>query len=345
MTWRSDTVRILICEDSAAYAAGLVDYIQRDADLSVVGRVADASNLIAALHTLQPDLLTMDLELPGMGGLEAVRRVMATDPLPIVVLSAHTERGSALAAAALGAGAIDVQPKAELRIDRADSPAAAAFRRRLKRLAHARVGGVRRVPRRIAPVETRGRVASVVALCASTGGPPAVCEVLGRLPPDFPLPVLVAQHISTGFAAPFARWLDGTVALPVRMASDGALARPGVWVAPDHGHLQLGRGLRMSVADGRGGHAHMPSADVLLRSVAAAAGRLGAGVVLTGMGRDGAEGTAALRAAGGLTIVQDEATSAIFGMPRAAAERGAELVLPLHEIADVLLSLPTRSSR
>lgn len=345
MSWRTDTVRILICEDSSAYAAGLVDYIERDADLRVVGRVADASKLAEALRSLRPDLLTMDLELPGVSGLQAVQRVMATDPLPIVVLSAHTARGSDLATAALGAGAIDVQPKAELRIDRADTPAAAAFRRRLKRLAHARVGGVRRVGRTAAPVDAHGRSASVVAVCASTGGPPAVREVLGRLPPDFPLPVLVAQHISSGFAAPFARWLDGTVALPVRMASDGLLARPGVWVAPDHGHLSLGRGLRMRVTDDREGRTHMPSADVLLCSLAAAAGHLGAAVVLTGMGRDGAEGTAAVRAAGGLTIAQDEGTSAIFGMPRAAAERGAELILPLHAIAAALLGLPMGSPR
>lgn len=344
MSWQSEITRILVCEDSNVYADALTSYIARDADLCVVGRLADARDLDNALRRLEPDLLTMDLELPGESGLEAVRRVMRTNPLPILVLSAHTERGSALAAAALGAGAIDVQPKHELRLDQADSATAARFRRRLKRLSHARVGGVRRGARPLAPAQAQRRSASIVAVCASTGGPPAIRDVLGRLPADFPLPVLVAQHISDGFAAPFARWLDGVISLPVRMATHGAPASRGIWVAPDHGHLRLGRGLRTEIDTRRGGRAHTPSADELLISVAAAAGRRGAGVVLTGMGRDGADGTAAVRAAGGLTIAQDESTSAIFGMPRAAAEQGAELVLPLQDIAGVLMRLPAGTS-
>lgn len=344
MTWRSDTVRILICEDSRSYADALVDFIERDADLRVVGRLPDARGLSEAIRRLRPDLLTMDLELPGMAGLDAVREVMATNPLPILVLSAHTPRGSELATSALGAGAIDVQPKHELRIDRADSPSATAFRRRLKRLAYARVGRVPRIRRRVPP-DLKGRVASVIAVGASTGGPPALKTMLGRLPADFPLPILVAQHISSGFAAPFARWLDGAIALPVRMATDGARAGPGVWVAPDDGHLLLGRGFRMKIdTTASGGGVHRPSADVLLSSVAANAGTRSAGVVLTGMGRDGAEGVAAIRAAGGFTIAQDESSSAIFGMPKAAAERGAELVLPLDEIGDALVRLPAGAS-
>jgi two-component system chemotaxis response regulator CheB len=183
------------------------------------------------------------------------------------------------------------------------------------------------------------RTASVVGICASTGGPPALAELLSGLPASYPIPILVVQHIAPGFVEGFAQWLDGQVQLPVRLASERAAAARGIWVAPDGAHLGLDRTRRLSFDGRTDAGPHRPAGDMLFKSIAASAGRLAVAVVLTGMGRDGATGVEAVRAAGGLTIAQDEASSAVFGMPRAAAEQGAELVLPLEQICARLLTL------
>lgn len=341
-----DTARILICEDSFTYAEALRRFLERDPDLRVVGRCATGEDLLKRLPEVQPDLVTMDMGLPGISGLEAVRRVMEADPLPILVLSQHTPPGSELAAAALGAGALEIQRKDGLRLIGSDGATELAFRRRVKRLARARVAGKRRGGGgRSGVAVPHGRRASVVAIGASTGGPPALRTVLGRLPADFPIPVLVVQHIADGFTRPFARWLDESVAIPVSVPADRAPARPGVWLAPDGVHLKLDAYRRLRLDGQTPGNPHRPQVDVLLRSVAASAGPEAVALVLTGMGRDGGEGTAAVRAAGGLTVAQDEGTSAVYGMPRAATQAGAELVLPLEHIGDLLLALSAERGR
>jgi two-component system chemotaxis response regulator CheB len=196
-----------------------------------------------------------------------------------------------------------------------------------------------------ATFDVAARRASVVAICASTGGPPALGAVLSELPEDYPLPVLVVQHMSPGFLDGLIAWLDSRVRLPVRRSADGEPARPGVWFAPEGAHLVLDESRRMvHDAESISGY-HRPAADMLFTSMAATAGRRAVSVVLTGMGSDGAEGTGAVRGAGGLTIAQDRDTSAIFGMPRAAAEHGAELILPLQEIGRALRRLGTAGVR
>jgi two-component system chemotaxis response regulator CheB len=282
-----------------------------------------------------------------MDGVEAVRRIMRMHPLPVIALSSYTPRGSALAAAALGAGALEVHAKDEIRLVPAYGVDATTFRRRLKDLSRARVGTGRRPAARL-PGSASSRLpalvapATVIAICASTGGPAALRAVLGKLPADFPLPVLVVQHMTPGFTASFARWLEHDLAPPVALAADGKRARSGVWIAPDGAHLLLERSMRMRLDTTTPGTPHRPAGDALLNSVAASGHKGAIAVVLTGMGRDGAEGTAAVRAAGGMTIAQDEGTSAIYGMPRAAVELGAQIVLPLDEIGDVLISAGAR---
>jgi two-component system chemotaxis response regulator CheB len=178
-----------------------------------------------------------------------------------------------------------------------------------------------------------------VAIGASTGGPQALLEILSALPADYPVPVMVVQHMAEGFTAGLARWLDQQVPLPVALAQDGSPLRPGIWFAPEKVHLTLGRSMRMTLDGATEAGVHRPAVDVLLSTVARVTGSGSVGVVLTGMGRDGAEGIAAIRAAGGLTVAQDESTSVVWGMPRAAAERGAELVLPLPEIGAAIAGL------
>jgi two-component system chemotaxis response regulator CheB len=179
----------------------------------------------------------------------------------------------------------------------------------------------------------------VVGIGASTGGPPALTSVLAHLPADFPLPVLVVQHIAPGFSEGLVHWLDRRVALPVRFATARAVARPGIWFAPDDAHMCVDPSMRFSIDGTTRRGAHRPSLDMLFDSLAVAAGEGAVGVVLTGMGRDGAEGVEAIRAAGGLVIAQDEETSAVFGMPRAAIDSGADLVLPLDGVGPALRAL------
>jgi two-component system chemotaxis response regulator CheB len=277
-----------------------------------------------------------------MGGIAAVRAIVDAHAVPVLVLSASAARGSERAAAALGAGALEAFPKSELALDQLHGVRAIAFRRRVKRLAIAR----RSRRRGALPASAvAARRPSIVAICASTGGPPALDAVLSELPADYPLPVLVVQHMSPGFLDGLIAWLDPRVGPPVRRAPDGARAGPGVWFAPEGAHLVLDGTHRMVHDTESISGYHRPAADMLFTSVAAAVGRRAVSVVLTGMGSDGAEGTGAVRAAGGLTIAQDRDTSAIFGMPRAAAEHGAEQILPLHEIGRALRDLGSGGGR
>jgi two-component system chemotaxis response regulator CheB len=339
VTRQPDTARILICEDSATYAEAFTRFLQLDQDLRVVARCSTGEEALASLLRVSPHLVVLDLELPGAGGLEVARRMLRLRPVPVLVLSAHVERGPALVAAALGAGVLDARPKSDISLADPLGARAVAFRRYVKRLAYARVSGVRATDGRNSGDVASRRQASVVAICASTGGPPALDVVLGALPADFAPPVLVVQHISPGFLDGLIGWLDQRVALPVRRARDACPVERGVWFAPDDAHLVLDQTRRTRFDTDTVAGYHRPSADVLFTSVAASAGSAAAAVVLTGMGSDGAEGVAAVRAAGGLTIAQDERTSSVYGMPRAAAEQGAEMVLPLPEIGKALSRL------
>jgi two-component system chemotaxis response regulator CheB len=197
----------------------------------------------------------------------------------------------------------------------------------------------RRTPEAPASAATLEGSTSVIGVAASVGGPQALAAVFAEVPGTFPIPILVVQHIVEGFGEGFTRWLDGQVPLAARVAPDGGEAGPGIWVAPDGAHLTLDGAGRLVVDPHTDAGLHRPSADVLLRSLAARAGRDAVAVVLTGMGRDGAEGLDAVRRAGGLPIAQDEASSGVYGMPRAAAERGAELILAPDEIGRVLRAL------
>jgi two-component system, chemotaxis family, protein-glutamate methylesterase/glutaminase len=332
--------RVLVCEDSHAYAAALSRFLERDDRIDVVGIATSGEQAIADVVRLQPDLLTLDMQLPGMDGLEVVRQLMTESPLPIVILSGTVARGSERAAEALAAGALEVLPKERLRLDRLDDIWAQAMRSRLRRMSSTRVrrlDGALRASRR-KPGGTIARSAQAVGIGASTGGPPVLEAILGSLSADFPLPLLIVQHMAPGFIEGFARWLDRKLPIAVRLATDGGRATPGVWFAPDGAHLTLAQSKRF-VLDSEAKAAHRPSIDILLGSLARGFGAEAVGVVLTGMGQDGAEGAAEIRRAGGLAIAQDEASSVVYGMPRVVAEAGADLVLPPADIADALCSL------
>jgi two-component system, chemotaxis family, protein-glutamate methylesterase/glutaminase len=336
---------VLICDDSRSYAAALRAVLEHDETIRVVGVSPTAEHALKSITRLRPELVTMDLDLPGMDGLSGIREIMRTHPLPIVVLSAFTPRGSRKASAAIAAGALEVLSKSAICIADIDRPPAADLRRRLRRLARARVAPPRAnaVKREHHGRGLSARETSVIAIGASTGGPRALLAVLRELPADFGVPVLVVQHIGAESLAALVEWIDREVALPVRVAVDGHLAGPGVWISPNGANLTIDRSFRLGLSHTPHACPHCPSVDALFESVATAFGPHAVGVVLTGMGSDGAGGVAALIAAGAVVVAQDEASSVVFGMPRAAAAQGAQVVLPLGQIPTELLKLRPRS--
>jgi two-component system chemotaxis response regulator CheB len=340
--------RVLICEDSRTFAAALTRTLEHGGQIEVVGVRPTGESAIADLSRLEPELITMDLELPGISGLTAIEQIMSVRPTPILVVSSHVLENGETAAAALAAGALEVIAKEDLSLRDPAAASAETFRRRVKLLSRARV--IRHPRARLtprggrAPLKTGPR-GGVVGIVASTGGPQALATVLSAIPADYGVPILVVQHIAAGFTEGLARWLDGAVPLPVRLAEDGAPAVPGVTVGPHGAHLVLRADGTLSLDRRSPAGLHRPSADMLLTSIAASAKDAAVGVVLTGMGRDGAAGIEAIVEAGGLTIAQDEATSAVYGMPREAVKRGAELTLPLGDIAGVLTTVALKRRR
>jgi two-component system, chemotaxis family, protein-glutamate methylesterase/glutaminase len=333
-------LRVLVCDDSRAYAGALRRVLEYEGDIEVLAVCGTAEDAIAALPRVEPDLVTMDVELPGMGGLDAVGEIMSSRPLPILVLSAYVGHASDRAAAALAAGALDALDKDDLDLREPAGAAAAALRHRIRVLSRARV--IRHPLARLAakPLNlSDGRRVSVVGVCASLGGPQLLMFLLKALPAGYPIPVLIVQHIAAGFTDGLARWLDEAAEIPVRVAEPGTPAAPGAWLAPDGAHLTLTRTGLMVLDRHTVVGRHRPSGDVLLSGIAAAAGRTGVGVVLSGIGRDGAAGAAAVRSSGGLAIAQDEESSAVFGMPKAAIELGVDVVLSPSLIAACLLGL------
>jgi len=333
-------LRVLVCEDSRSYAAALHRTLEFDGDIKVLAVCGTAEEAINTLPRVEPDLVTMDVELPGMSGLEAVGEIMSARPVPILVLSAHVGRGGEKTAAALAAGALDVIAKDDLDLRDPAGTVAVTFRHRVKVLGQARV--IRHPLARLTAWPRNradGRRASVIGMCASLGGPQLLMFLLKALPAEYPIPVLIVQHMAAGFTNGFARWLDQAVAMPVRVAEPGIPAGPGAWLAPDGAHLTLSGSGRLDLDRNTVAGRHRPSGDVLLGSIAAAAGPTGVAIVLSGIGSDGAVGAAAVHRTGGLAIAQNEESSAVFGMPRAAIDLGVGIVWPPARIAECLLTL------
>jgi two-component system chemotaxis response regulator CheB len=345
-------LRILVVEDSLTVRKYLCEVLARDPGLELVGEAADGRQAIELCQALRPDLITLDMMLPVMSGLAATEFIMAYCPTPILVVSASFNRGELFKTyEALAAGAVEVMEKPG-----ADDGAEweARFVALVKLVARVRVVTHvrgRRQARLAGAPDGAGAAAAranpgaavaprLVALGASTGGPRALVEILLSLPADFALPVLIVIHIGEPFGAAFAEWLDGQSRQRVRMAGDGmAIAGGGVFLAAPERHLVL-RGQRLYFDDGPERFSCRPSVDVLFESVARECGAGAIAALLTGMGQDGARGLLAVRAAGGATLAQDEASSVVYGMPREAALlNAAQQILPLSDIGPALVAL------
>ncbi len=352
-------IRVLVIEDSLTVRKRLVEALSADPELEVIAEAADGKEGIELCDRLRPDVVTCDMMMPVMTGVAAVEYIMAYCPTPVLIVSASTNRGELFRTYdALAAGAIDVLEKP--RASEAPHEWDARFRAtvklvsRIKVITHprARLATVRGTPAPVTRVETGGAAAPasgargsarLIAIGGSTGSPGAIVDILGRLPRSFPYPILLVIHLNEPFGTAFAEWLDGLSPLRVRYARDGeslsALARSMVLMAPPGRHLCVS-GDQLQLLDGPERHSCKPSVDVLFESVARHHGSDAVGCLLTGMGRDGAEGLLAMRRAGALTIAQDEASSVVFGMPREAIRLGAAArVLPIGQIGAALVQL------
>jgi len=367
--------RVLVVEDSITVRRLIVEVLSADPELEVVAEADDGKRAIELCQTLRPDVMTLDMMLPIMTGVAATEYIMAYCPTPILIVSASTNRGELFRTyEALAAGAVDVleKPTGREMPDDWERRLVSTVKlvSRIKVITHPRG----RLERRGAPSE-RGAPASfsaagestagslarpattvqlplqsegggsyrLIAMGASTGGPGALIEILRALSSDFPLPILLVIHIGALFASAFAEWLSDHSPIPVAYARDGENLPPAgegrVLVAPADHHLVIRHG-KLHLTRDPERHSCRPSVDVLFESVAKEIGAESIGCLLTGMGRDGAEGLLAMRTRGAMTLAQDEATSVVFGMPREAAALGAAAqILALDQIAPVLVAL------
>jgi two-component system chemotaxis response regulator CheB len=351
-------IKVLVVDDSALVRRILTELLGADAGLEVVGAAGDAYAAREMIKRLEPDVLTLDVEMPKMDGVTFLRNLMRLRPMPVVMVSSLTEQGADVTLDALAVGAVDFLTKPRLDIAAKLAEYGDELRAKVKAAAGARL----RTPavssaaaRSVPPAYSADAVLTkrppthfrtterIIAIGASTGGTEAIKDVLLGLPADSP-GILIAQHIPKSFSEAFARRMNRCCALSVVEAVDGQQVLPGhAYVAPGDRHLMLVRdGARFvcRLDDGELVNRHKPSVDVLFRSVAQQAGRNAIGVLLTGMGRDGARGLLELREAGSPTLAQDEATSVVWGMPGEAVALGAATeVLPLPSIAARLLAL------
>jgi two-component system, chemotaxis family, protein-glutamate methylesterase/glutaminase len=339
-------IRVVIVDDSAVARELLKSVLESDPGIRVVGMAATGSEGLELTVKLKPDLVTMDLVMPGMDGMEATQRIMASHPTPILFFSSFFERGGSYTRSdALAAGALDIVEKPTPMPDAQWTAAAGVLVKKVRALAQVTVvthilgapAPDQRPQQRRSP---RG-AAGVVAIGASTGGPRVLELLLSSLPANYSPAVLVVQHMADGFVIGLVSWLRHRCALPIKVAEQGDLLQSGhVLFAPTSAHVTVLPGGRVRLQDDEPVMGCRPSVNVAFLSLARAYGPRAAGVLLTGMGTDGATGLLAMRRAGGVTLVQDEASCAIFGMPRAAIDLGAaQHVLPPAGIARSLIAL------
>ncbi|MBI5653999.1 MAG: chemotaxis-specific protein-glutamate methyltransferase CheB [Chloroflexi bacterium] len=339
-------IKILVVDDSAVLRQSTKFILESDPELKVIAEAANGAEAIALTARLRPDVITMDLRMPKMDGLDAIREIMADTPVPIVVVTGvdlDREMGLSKQATQLGAVSILQRPEGVASPDY--KPFALKLIRQIKAMSSVKVIHRARtlganlaarmnvsepiVPNR-APQKTQ-----IIAIGSSTGGPAALHKVLSAMPKQFAIPIVIVQHISFGFVEGLASWLNDACPLQVQVAKPGDRFEPGkVYLAPDDRHLLVDRFNRINLSDAPSLEGHRPSVTILFQSVAQAFGANALAVILTGMGSDGARGMKVLRQTGAITLAQDQASCVVFGMPKEAIALGAiQHIVPLDQIA------------
>src|SRR5712664_4114668 len=346
----SERIRVLVVDDSALMRKLIPTILERDPSIEVVGTAMDGAFALKKIEELHPDVVTLDLEMPRLDGLEALRLIMRRAPMPVIVFSTHSKEGAYSTFKALALGAIDFVAKPR---DAAAGHLDAIAVELIEKIKVAKRASGRKIRANVAvetqPPQKKSSSATlppnrIVAIGISTGGPNALQYVLSQIPADFSATILVVQHMPEGFTEMFARRLDECCALDVQEAKSGDLLVAGrVLICPGNRHMmvrRMPRGDMAVLSDGQPVNGHRPSVDVLFHSVAQEFGLTAVGLLMTGMGDDGAEGLGAIKAAGGMTIAQSEDTCVVSGMPRAAILKGyANKIVPLDGLGAYLISI------
>ena len=339
-------IRVLLIDDSPIVLHMLQRLLSRSPEIQVVGTAVNGKEGLDLIPALNPDVICTDLHMPVMNGLEFTREVMAKYPRPILVISVSVEADSPNVFKLLEAGAVDVFTKPRAIQDANSDKLADALARRIRILSGVRVfrrsnaANYQPPPSPIIPHRSRSSL-RIVIIGASTGGPQALRDILSRLPASFPLPIVCVQHIGSSFLSGMVAWLADACQLTVRKATQGETPQAGtVYFAPEDAHLEFDANGRFQLTMAPPADGHRPSVTVTMRAAARSFGGTTAGVLLSGMGRDGADGMASIAAAGGITLAQDEASSVVYGMPREAMALGAvQYSLSLEQIAPTLEEL------
>ncbi len=345
----SERVRVLVVDDSALMRKLIPIILSRDPGIEVVGTAMDGAFALKKIEELQPDVVTLDLEMPRMDGMEALRLIMRRAPLPVILFSTHSKEGAYSTFKALALGAIDFVAKPK---DAVAGNLDAIAEQLIEKVKVAKRAGGKRV--QVPIIDTKPEASKksgrapippnrIIAIGISTGGPNALQFVLSQIPADFPGSIVVVQHMPEGFTEMFAKRLDECCALDVQEARSGDLLLAGrVLICPGNRHImvrRMPRGDMAVLSDAPAVNGHRPSADVLFHSVAQEFGPSAVGIIMTGMGEDGAEGLGAIKNSGGMTVAQSEDTCVVSGMPRAAILKGyANKVVPLDGMANYLIT-------
>ena len=344
-----ERVRVLVVDDSALMRKLIPLVLERDPDIEVIGTAMDGAFALKKIGELKPDVVTLDLEMPRMDGIETLRMIMRSAPQSVIVFSTHSKQGAYSTFKALALGAIDFVAKPRDAASGHLEPIASELIEKIK--VARKATGLKKIPsleveprrpakRKLCPVVPPSRI---IAIGVSTGGPNALQYLLSQIPADFPAAFVIVQHMPEGFTDMFARRLDECCALDIQEAKSGDLLIAGrVLICPGNHHMmvrRMPRGEMVVLSDTQPINGHRPSVDVLFHSVAQEFGLTAVGIIMTGMGEDGAEGLGAIKAAGGMTIAQSEETCVVSGMPRAAILKGyANTVLSLEGLGAHLVA-------
>jgi two-component system chemotaxis response regulator CheB len=326
----SSPIRVLVVDDSTLVRKIVTDILERDPDIKVVGTANNGKTAIFRNQELNPDVITMDIEMPILDGIAALKHIMSTNPKPVIMMSVLTQNGADATFKALEHGAVDFIPKPSTLLSMTVDEIGDLLISKIKTVFKSKVDALKTRPADTAPLtvqkDARTESDKIIAIGTSTGGPSALINVFNKFTPKFPAPVLVVQHMPEGFTAAFSKRLNDSSELKVKEAEDGDDVLPGHgYVAPGHSHMRIvkkGSNYKIKIYNAEKVSGHMPSIDVLFDSMAREVGSRSIGVIMTGMGRDGAAGILNIKKTGGHTIAQNEETSVVFGMNRVAVEMG-----------------------
>lgn len=345
-------IKVLVVDDSAFMRKAISTMLDKDPGITVVGAARNGEEGLEMVRTLNPDVVTMDIEMPKMDGLTALRHIMMESPRPVLMVSSLTTEGAESTLKAMELGAVDFIPKQLSKVsldiikieqDLIEKVKTVAARK--MRHVTARSAAAKPKARPVAPApRPAGRpVRDVVAIGVSTGGPPVVQKILSSLPADFPAGIVIAQHMPAAFTGPFAQRLDGVSQIKVKEAEAGDVLKPGhAFVAPGGKHIVLDQKVSridVVVTEEPADALYKPSANVLISSVATAVGKRGLGVILTGMGNDGCEGVRDLKGKGGRALAQSDSTCVVYGMPKAIVDEDlADEIIDLDDMAESIIA-------